>query len=123
MSDERRDSGFTIFYMGINAGAFLAPLLTGWLAQSVFGTDAMPAYKFVFIAAGVGMLISLVWFYIGRAPAQGHRRAAAGRRRAACASSYVALGALVAIPVIYSLLAVGGKNLQYVLTALFVVLA
>src|SRR5881394_439172 len=34
--DERRDSGFTIFYMGINAGAFLAPLLTGWLAQSVF---------------------------------------------------------------------------------------
>ena len=37
VSDERRDSGFTIFYMGINAGAFVAPLLTGWLASTVFG--------------------------------------------------------------------------------------
>src|ERR671913_1682448 len=43
--DQRRDSGFTIFYMGINAGAFLAPVLTGWLAEQVFGTAAMPAYK------------------------------------------------------------------------------
>src|SRR5690606_29375171 len=31
--DQRRDSGFTIFYMGINMGAFAAPLLTGWLAE------------------------------------------------------------------------------------------
>ena len=37
-ADQRRDSGFTIFYMGINAGAFLAPILTGWLAEQVFGT-------------------------------------------------------------------------------------
>ncbi len=37
-ADQRRDSGFTIFYMGINAGAFLAPILTGWLADQVFGT-------------------------------------------------------------------------------------
>src|SRR5574338_774273 len=69
--DPRRDSGFTIFYMGINAGAFVAPIITGWLAQSVFGTSDTPAYKFVFIAAGVGMLFSLVWFYIGRAQLQG----------------------------------------------------
>jgi POT family proton-dependent oligopeptide transporter len=32
--DPRRDAGFSIFYMGINVGAFLAPLITGWLAQS-----------------------------------------------------------------------------------------
>ena len=44
-ADARRDSGFTIFYMGINAGAFIAPVLTGWLAEQVFGTSAMPAYK------------------------------------------------------------------------------
>ncbi len=44
-------------------------ILTGWLAETVFGTDAAPAYKFVFIAAGVGMLVSLVWFYFGRSPA------------------------------------------------------
>ena len=32
--DARRDAGFSIFYMGINIGAFTAPLVTGWLAQS-----------------------------------------------------------------------------------------
>src|SRR5690606_33678401 len=52
--DERRDSGFTLFYMGINGGAFLAPILTGYLASKVFGTDAMPSYKIVFIASGIG---------------------------------------------------------------------
>ena len=31
--DDRRDSGFTIFYMGINTGAFVAPLLCGWLGK------------------------------------------------------------------------------------------
>ncbi len=66
IADERRDSGFTIFYMGINMGAFIAPIITGWLATSLFGTDAAPAYQYVFGAAGVGMLISLVWFYFGR---------------------------------------------------------
>ena len=38
-ADPRRDSGFTIFYMGINAGALIAPILTGWLAEQVFGTQ------------------------------------------------------------------------------------
>jgi POT family proton-dependent oligopeptide transporter len=33
--DARRDAGFSIFYMGINLGAFCSPLVTGWLAQSV----------------------------------------------------------------------------------------
>src|SRR5215475_4734467 len=33
--DPRRDSGFTIFYMGINLGAMIAPLVTGWLASKV----------------------------------------------------------------------------------------
>ncbi|MBI1808903.1 MAG: peptide MFS transporter [Gemmatimonadetes bacterium] len=88
-TDERRDSGFTIFYMGINSGAFMAPLVTGWLAQTVFGSDAMPAYRFVFIASGFGMLVSLVWFYFGRRQLQ-------------------------------VLLAVGGKNLQWVLSLMFV---
>src|SRR3954469_23470966 len=35
ISDQRRDSGFTIFYMGINTGAFFAPIVTGWLANSM----------------------------------------------------------------------------------------
>jgi len=119
--DERRDSGFTIFYMGINAGATVAPLLTGWLATSVFGTETMPAYKYVFIASGVGMLISLVWFWFGRRQLKG-----VGASEGAMANPmrvvYVAVGALLAIPVVYFLLAAGAENLQYVLTVLFGVL-
>ncbi|KGM55076.1 dihydroorotate dehydrogenase [Lysobacter daejeonensis GH1-9] len=120
--DERRDSGFTIFYMGINAGAFIAPILTQLLAQKVFGTDAMPAYQIVFIASGIGMLISLVWFWFGRRQLQGIGRPpeeAPGKHRVA----YVALGALAAIPLVYTLLAMGSAKLQVILTALFIGLA
>lgn len=120
--DERRDSGFTIFYMGINAGAFLAPILTGYLAGRVFGTEAVPAYKVVFMAAGVGMLVSLVWFWFGRRQLEGIGRPLAGgedKRRVL----YVLGAALVAIPVIYLLLSVGAGALQWVLTALFLGLA
>ena len=122
VGDERRDSGFTIFYMGINAGAFLAPLLTGWLADSVFGSSEVPAYRVVFIASGLGMLVSLVWFYIGRAQLKGIGTPPAGAesmRRVA----YVVIGAVCVIPIVYSLLAVGAQVLQVVLTVMFVGLA
>lgn len=120
VGDPRRDSGFTIFYMGINMGAFFAPIITGWLADDVFGTTDMPAYKVVFMAAGIGMLISMVWFYFGRRQLQGIGRPAqeGGRMKVL----YVAAGAAAAIPVIYFLLSVGAAKLQYVLSALFVVL-
>ena len=117
--DERRDSGFTLFYMGINGGAFLAPILTGILASKVFGTDAMPAYKVVFIAAGIGMLISLVWFWFGRAQLQGIGRPIEGEEQKSRVL-WVLLGAIVAIPGIYFLLAIDAAALQWVLTALFV---
>src|SRR5688572_18911639 len=42
--DARRDRGFTIFYMGINAGALVAPLLTGLLAEQIFGTPQEQNY-------------------------------------------------------------------------------
>jgi len=122
INDERRDSGFTIFYMGINMGAFIAPIITGWLATSLFGTDAAPAYQYVFGAAGVGMLISMVWFYFGRRQLQNIGRPPAeaqGRERVA----YVSIGALCVIPLVYALLMLGAEALQYVLTALFVGLA
>lgn len=53
--DQRRDSGFTIFYMGINSGAFLGPIICGYLAQS-------PSYgwHWGFAAAGVGMVLGLI---------------------------------------------------------------
>jgi len=121
-ADERRDSGFTIFYMGINAGAFLAPLITGWFATKVFGSEATPAYKVVFIASGIGMLVSLVWFYIGRAQLKGiGAPPVGGESMKRVGITFV--GALVAIPIFFALLAVGAKVLQSVLTVMFLALA
>ena len=56
--DDRRDSGFTIFYMGINAGAFLAPLACGWLGYAY-------GWHYGFGAAGVGMIAGLLVFMRG----------------------------------------------------------
>src|SRR5216110_3043436 len=61
--DERRDAGFSIFYMGINLGAFLSPIVVGFLAQhprsrafiSSLGMDPNSAWHWGFGAAGVGM--------------------------------------------------------------------
>ena len=110
--DNRRDAGFTIFYMGINLGGFLAPILTGILADKIFGTQAMPAYKVVFIASGIGMLISLVWFWFGRRQLAGIGRPPegdGGKQKVL----YVFIGALAAIPVVYFLLSMGAGPLNW----------
>jgi POT family proton-dependent oligopeptide transporter len=52
----RRDGGFTIFYMGINLGAFFGQLVTGLLGEKV-------GWHWGFGAAGVGMLFGLLWYY------------------------------------------------------------
>ena len=57
--DERRDAGFSIFYMGINLGAFLGPLIAGKLAQ---GVD----WHLGFACAGVGMVFGLIQYVVGR---------------------------------------------------------
>ena len=121
--DERRDSGFTLFYMGINLGAMLAPLLTGWLAERVLGGQpGMPAYKVVFIASGVGMLLSLVWFWFGRRQLEGIGRPPQGADGLGRVAMTV-VGAVIAIPVIYFLLSMGASSLQWILTAMFIGLA
>ncbi len=117
--DERRDSGFTIFYMGINAGAFIAPILTGYLADKVFGTPEMPAYKVVFMAAGIGMVISLIWFWFGRAQLKGVGAPPAGSEGMGRVIM-VAIGALIAIPVYYFLLTIDAGILNWILIALFI---
>jgi len=121
-TDGRRDSGFTIFYMGINLGAMLAPLFTQYLARKVFGTEAIPEYKVVFMAAGVGMILSLIWFWFGRRQLQGIGRPPegdGGKQKVL----YVFFGALAAIPLVYMLLAMGANALQwFVLTPMFVIL-
>jgi POT family proton-dependent oligopeptide transporter len=56
--DKRRDAGFSIYYMGINTGAFLAPLVCGYLGQRV-------NWHLGFAAAGFGMVLGLVQYVLG----------------------------------------------------------
>jgi POT family proton-dependent oligopeptide transporter len=65
VDDPRRDSGFTIFYMGINIGSFTATLLCGWLGET-FG------WKYGFGAAGIGMIFGLFTFMYGQKYLLGH---------------------------------------------------
>jgi POT family proton-dependent oligopeptide transporter len=57
--DKRRDAGFSLFYMGINLGAFIAPLICGWLGQKY-------NWHFGFVAAGFGMIVGLIQYVAGR---------------------------------------------------------
>jgi len=57
--DGRRDAGYSIFYMGINTGAFVAPLICGYLGQRV-------NWHAGFAAAGVGMVLGLIQYTLGR---------------------------------------------------------
>jgi len=63
--DPRRDSGFTIFYMGINIGSFTATLLCGWLGETY-------GWSYGFGAAGIGMIIGLITFTFGQKYLRGH---------------------------------------------------
>jgi POT family proton-dependent oligopeptide transporter len=118
--DERRDSGFTIFYMGINLGALLAPLITQYLAKKVFGIDDMPAYKVVFIASGIGMVLSFVWFWFGRRQLKGIGMPQAHQTGLRNISLVLLLGVVVGIPVFYFLLTIDATVLQWILMALLV---
>lgn len=66
--DERRDSAFSIFYMGINLGAFLAPLVIGYLTDSIFATRGETGeivsygYRYGFLAAAIGMFLGQILF-------------------------------------------------------------
>jgi len=57
--DERRDAGFSLFYMGINLGAFLGPIIAGRIAE---GID----WHLGFACAGFGMLLGLAQYVLGR---------------------------------------------------------
>jgi len=58
--DIRRDSGFTIFYMGINLGAMIAPLITAaWIGEAY-------GLKWGFFAAGIGMILSTLFLEVAK---------------------------------------------------------
>ncbi|MFO1494838.1 MAG: oligopeptide:H+ symporter [Lysobacterales bacterium] len=114
-ADARRDSGFTIFYMGINAGAALAPLICGSLVGKLFGL------QWGFFTAGLGMILGLMVFHwrtgwlghIGAAPVPGDNL-----KRVLV----VLGGCLLAVPLVYLLLS-QAKLVSYILLGLFVLLS
>lgn len=67
-NDRRRDAGFSLFYMGINLGAFMSPLITGWLAQSEtfryvlinWGLNPNNSWHWGFGAAALGMTAGMM---------------------------------------------------------------
>ena len=122
LDDGRRDSGFTIFYMGINMGAMISPILTQVLAEKVFGTTAMPSYKIVFIASGIGMLISLVWFLAERKHLKGIGSPLPEKLGTGPVIK-TAIACVIAIPIMYGLLSAGANMLQIILTVMFIGLA
>jgi proton-dependent oligopeptide transporter, POT family len=95
--DERRDAGFSLYYMGINTGAFIAPLVCGWFAQSeqfgrvlgAMGIARENSWHWGFGMAAVGMFFGLVqylagWKHLGTAgmyPAPAESPAAAASQR------------------------------------------
>jgi len=72
--DARRDAGFSIFYMGINLGATISPLVCGFLAENKsfkafigsLGMDPNNSWHIGFAAAGVGMFFGLLQYLLGR---------------------------------------------------------
>jgi POT family proton-dependent oligopeptide transporter len=72
-ADVRRDAGFSIFYMGINLGAFLSPLVVGWLAQSAgfkeilqsMGFNPANSWHWGFGVGSCGMLLGLIQYVVG----------------------------------------------------------
>ncbi len=71
--DRRRDAGYSIYYMGINIGAFMAPLLVGWLGQGAgfrrllvdVGIDPALSWHFGFGLAAIGMAAGLIHYLLG----------------------------------------------------------
>jgi POT family proton-dependent oligopeptide transporter len=100
----RRDAGFSIFYMGINIGALIAPLVTGLLGEKV-------GWHYGFGAAGVGMVLGLItyWFTanktlgsIGMEPSRHPDPAVDARQR-----QQMRLGVIVLVVVLFGVVALG----------------
>ena len=109
-NDPRRDSGFSLFYMGINIGAVLAPLVCGYMAQGAgfkslvarWGYEPSTSWHWAFGAAGVGMTLGIVIYlanrrriaHVGNRPATRDRLAAARPAEPLTPSDWRRIGAI-----------------------------
>ena len=102
--DQRRDAGFSLFYMGINIGAFAGPLLTGLLQEH-------QGFHYGFGLAAIGMFAGLVQYAFGRRalPESTHHVAnpLEANRRAAYAGLLVGFAAVVAVLAVTGLMNAG----------------
>ena len=110
--DPRRDGGFTIFYMGINVGAAIAPICCQ--AVSAWGGS----YRYGFMLAGAGMLLGIVCFSLGGGLLQGQGLPPKGKEGFG-PMLMVTLGGLIVGPAIYQLLTLSEDAVGYVLYASF----
>ncbi|MCE2497029.1 MAG: peptide MFS transporter [Flavobacteriales bacterium] len=119
--DPRRDSGFTIFYIGINVGAFLATTVVAYVGETY-------GFHYGFGLAGIGMLLGGVIFWSGREKyghAPGVDIPEAGRKKSIAGLSNVALitiGSVAAIPLCFFLI-YQNQIMDYLLLALFAYVA
>lgn len=119
--DPRRDSGFTIFYIGINIGALLATTVVAFVGET-YGFDKG------FALAGIGMLLGLVIFYTGRksySAAPGLDVTEAGRKLLFGPISYahaITIGSLALIPMFYFLI-INNSILNLIFLILFLVIS
>ena len=117
-NDPRRDSGFTIFYIGINVGAFLATTVVAYIGETY-------GFKWGFGLAGFGMLLGLLIFWSGRnkyASAPGVDIRDEGRTKLLGPLNYVQVitfGSLLLIPLCYVLIQ-QNHLLDYILLGLFI---
>jgi POT family proton-dependent oligopeptide transporter len=107
--DERRDSGFSIFYMGINIGSFTAPFLVG-------AARAWGGYHAGFLVAAVGMAVALVFFvaggkYLGRAGGSAPNPIRPEERPKLVRGLLIIVAGIVVVALIASVVA-GGFNLD-----------
>jgi proton-dependent oligopeptide transporter, POT family len=116
--DPRRDSGFTIFYIGINIGALLATTVVAFIGETY-------GFHYGFALAGVGMLLGIFIFWSGRknfAAAEGLGVTEAGKKKMfgpLTTAHVVMLGSLLLIPVCYFLI-LRNTWMDYILLGLFI---
>ena len=101
-NDPRRDGGFTIFYMGVNLGAFLSPLVAGTLGEKV-------GWHYGFASAGVGMVLGIVQFALGQNKFEGQGLPPGKSRLDTSDWVHVFVISALMIPLVY--LVIGGSNL------------
>ncbi|MGE2834197.1 peptide MFS transporter [Mycobacterium sp. SMC-4] len=114
--DARADGGFTLFYLGINLGAFVGPLLTGLLQTRI-------GFHVGFGAAAVGMALGLIQYVVFRRNLGGHGREVPNPLARGAANKAAGVAALAAV-VIAATIAVGWvtlENLSQITTAVIVV--